>query len=212
MRDDSAADDAAHADHPTGPENPDGTSPRPDAAPGEPAEFDSGDAEDARQIQEFWEVARIRAGLMRTAVVTGMSSEATVPPPAWSFGDNPRLADELLDLVLNGDKRATTSYLLEYERDADPLPQQGDLAILLDGAGRPRALIRTTGVDVLPFGEVTADQAYAEGEGDRSLATWRRDHETVFRRSMEGPGIEFSDDLVVVFERFELLYPQSSDR
>ena len=199
--DDARYDDARHDD-----------AGRHDDAVGEPTDLGADDAERARQVQEFWELARIRTGLMRTAVVTGMSSEATVPPPAWAFGDNPALADELLHLVLEGSKRATTSYLFEYERDGDPVPKPGDLSILLDGAGRPRALIRTTDVDVLPFREVTSEQAAAEGEGDRSLATWRRDHEAVFRRSYETPGVEFSDDLMVVFERFELLHPRSSDR
>jgi uncharacterized protein YhfF len=183
-----------------------------DDAFGEPVEFGSADAERARQIQEFWELARIRTGLTRTAVVTGMSAEATVPPPAWAFGDNPRLADELLELVLAGAKTATSSALAELERDGEPVPRRGDRSILLDGSGRPRALIRTTSVEVLPFGEVTEAQARAEGEDDRSLASWRREHERYFRRVLDGTGADFSDDLPVAFEHFELLYPRSSDR
>ena len=34
----------------------------------------------------------------------------------------------------------------------------------------PRAVLEVTGVDVVPFDEVTAEHAHAEGEGDRSLA------------------------------------------
>ena len=195
MDDDARNDDARHDD-----------------AAGEPTEFGSADAEQARQLQEFWETARIRTGLTRTAVVTGMSTEATVPPPAWAFGDNPRLADELLALVLAGTKTATAASLAELERDGEPVPKRGDLSILLDGSGRPRALIRTTSVEVLPFGAVTEDQARAEGEDDRSLASWRREHEKYFRRVLVGTGTDFSEDLQVAFERFELLYPRASDR
>lgn len=180
--------------------------------PGEPTEFGLADAEHAEQIQEFWELARIRTGLTRTAVVTGMSAEATVPPPAWAFGDNPQLADQLLELVLAETKTATSSALAELARDGEAVPQRGDLSILLDGSGRPRALIRTTSVVVLPFGEVTEDQARAEGEGDRSLSSWRREHERYFRRVLDGTGTDFSDDLPVAFEQFELLYPRASDR
>ena len=71
---------------------------------------------------------------------------------------------------------------------------------------------RTTSVEVLPFREVTEDQAHAEGEDDRSLASWRREHERYFRRVLDGSGTEFSDDLPVAFERFELLYPRPSDK
>lgn len=182
------------------------------AAAGEPTEFSDADAEQARQLQEFWETARIRTGLTRAAVVTGMTAEATLPPPAWAFGDNPRLADELLELVLAGTKTATAALLAELERDGEPVPQPGDLSILLDGSGQPRALIRTTSVEVLPFGAVTEDQAHAEGEDDRSLASWRREHERYFRLVLAGTGTSFSNYLPVAFERFELLYPQASER
>jgi uncharacterized protein YhfF len=183
-----------------------------DDALGVPTEFDEADAERARELQEFWEAARIRTGVTRTAVVTGMSAEATVPPPAWAFGDNPRLADELLDLVLAGTKTATATSVAELELGDEPIPQAGDLSIILDGSGRPRALIRTTGVEIVPFGQITEAQASLEGEGDGSLASWRREHEAYFRRVLAEIGTEFSPDLPIAFETFELLYPRPSDR
>ena len=79
------------------------------APPAEPIDLDADQAADAAALQDFWEAARMRTGITRTAVVTGMSAEATLPPPAWSFGDNPELADQLLDLVLAGTKTATAT-------------------------------------------------------------------------------------------------------
>lgn len=178
----------------------------------EPSELTPEDAERARRIQEFWEAARVRAGLMRTAVVTGMTTAATMPPPAWAFGDNPTLADELLDLVLSGSKTATATSLTELEADGVRLPEVGDLSIVLDGSGEPRALIRTTAVDVTTFAGVTEAQAYAEGEDDRSLASWRREHERYFRRVLEPLGTDFSEQLPIIIETFEVLYPRPSDR
>ena len=78
---------------------------------------------------------------------------------------------------------------------------------MLDGAGHPRALIRTTDVQALAFRDVTEEQAAAEGEDDRSLASWRREHERCFRRVLAGGAAEFSEDLPVAMETFELLYP-----
>lgn len=189
--------------------SPDVTGPTDDAAtePGEPIDLDADQAADAAALQDFWEAARMRTGITRTAVVTGMSAEATLPPPSWSFGDNPELADQLLDLVLAGTKTATATSLAELEQAGEPVPGRGDLSIVLDGAGHPRALIRTTDVRVLAFRDVTEEQAAAEGEDDRSLASWRREHSTYFRRVLAGAGAEFSEDLPVAMETFELLYP-----
>lgn len=183
---------------------------RPDAATGQHSENDEQSLDDdaqAEALTAFWETARSHASIGRLSVVTGMSVAATVPPPAWSFGDNPALADQLLGLVLEGTKTATASSLVELEVAGEAVPEPGDLSIVLDGAGRPRALIRTTHVEVRPFREVDAEFARLEGEDDRSLASWRREHEKYFRRVLAGTDTEFSEDLPVVLERFELLYP-----
>ncbi|MBE1875292.1 ASCH domain-containing protein [Myceligenerans sp. TRM 65318] len=145
--------------------------------------------------------------MARTGVVTGVLASETVPPPAWSFGDQPEIADELLDLVLDGTKTATSSLAWEYEDAGEPVPQTGELSILLDGERQPRALIRTTSVETVPFDEVDDDVADAEGEGDRTLDHWRAEHEKYFRRNMPA-GREFDPGMPVVVERFELLYPR----
>ena len=87
------------------------------------------------------------------------------------------------------------------------VPQQGDLSIILDGCGHPRALVRTTAVQTLPFAEVDAEFARFEGEDDRSLQRWRVGHEAYFRRSLAARGAEFDTTVPLVLERFELRYP-----
>lgn len=166
----------------------------------------------AEEILTFWEVARVRAGVVRLVSVTGPDVHGSLVPPVWSFGDNPRLADELLGLVLDGVKTGTSTALVELELADEPLPVQGDLSIVLDGQGRPGALIRTTEVATVPFGEVDAAFAAAEGEDDRSLESWRVEHEKYWRRVLEPLGEEFAVHMPVVTERFELLYPRPSDR
>jgi uncharacterized protein YhfF len=158
----------------------------------------------ARAIDEFWQVARPRARLSTLGGVLGETPAAAVPPPAWAFGDTPELADELLGLVLAGTKTATADLVASFEAAGEPLPVVGGLSIVLDGSRAPRALVRTTRVDVAPFAAVTAEHARLEGEGDGTLATWRAEHERYFRRT----GHEFSDDALVVCERFRLLYPK----
>jgi len=83
-----------------------------------------------------------------------------------------KLADELAALVRQGIKTATCSALMGYEKDETPLPQKGDLSIVLDGNGNPVLVIETVSVVILPFNEVSEQFAFEEGEGDRSLAYW----------------------------------------
>ncbi|MEL7974255.1 ASCH domain-containing protein [Isoptericola sp. F-RaC21] len=164
------------------------------------------DPEQADHITRFWDVARPSAGRTSHGGAVGERSENVVPPPAWSFGDSPELADELLALVLDGVKTGTAAAVWEYEAADEPLPRKGDLSIVLDGAGVPRVLIRTTQVETVPFAEVTAEHAAAEGEGDRSLADWREGHERYWRRTLAQIGREFDPTMPVVCERFKVLY------
>jgi uncharacterized protein YhfF len=183
-----------------------------ESEPFDPATFDPEavpveDAELAAEVLDFWAATRQYAGLAKASIVVGQTVSETVPPQAWSFGDEPELAEKLLGAVLAGDKTATSSALWDYDDEGAPLPVVGELSILLDGDGHPRALIRTTSVETTTFEEVDEDFAAAEGEGDRTLESWREGHEAYFRRNL-GEGREFTQDMPVVCERFELLYPK----
>ena len=121
---------------------------------------------DGGEIVAFWELARKSLGLGQLLGVVGLSPEEDVAPPAWAFGDSPQFADEVLALVLAGTKTAMSSGAWEYESGDGMVPQEGDLSIILDGRGHPRALVRTTAVQTLPFAEVDAEFARLEGEDD----------------------------------------------
>jgi uncharacterized protein YhfF len=64
-------------------------------------------------------------------------AQESTPSGVFSFGDSKKLADELVALVRQGIKTATCSALMGYEKDETPLPQKGDLSIVLDGSGNP---------------------------------------------------------------------------
>ena len=70
-----------------------------------------------------------------------------------------------------------------YEKDQTPLPQKGDLSVVLDGSGDPVLVIETIDVVILPFNEVSEQFTFEEGEGDRSIAYRRMAHENYFRRN-----------------------------
>jgi uncharacterized protein YhfF len=65
-------------------------------------------------------------------------------PDAFGFGGEPDLADELADLVVAGQKRATTSLAIEFTSLNEPLPSVGTLSIILRGNGVPVAIIERT--------------------------------------------------------------------
>jgi uncharacterized protein YhfF len=126
------------------------------------------------------------------------------PHEAWSFGDTPEQATALGLLVRDGAKRATASLLRWYAPGGgdEALPAAGELGIILDGAGEPLCVVRTTAVEIRRFGDVDAAFARAEGEGDGSLAHWQAEH----RRFFAAEGIDVDDDTELVLEHFDLLW------
>lgn len=123
---------------------------------------------------------------------------------AWAYGDDP---DTLAELTRKGIKTATASAGPLYELEGEPLPQAGEYSVILDSRDEAVCVIRTTRVYTTPFCEVTAEHARKEGEGDRSLAYWRQAHEDFFRTELAGAGLEFTPDMPVVCEEFEVAYP-----
>lgn len=124
---------------------------------------------------------------------------------AWAFGDSPRLADELLALVLAGTKTGTASNYELYALRELVVPFAGGHSVLLDGEGVPRAIIETVRVDIVPFDEVSAEFAYSEGEDDRSLESWRYNHELYFTRENKAYGRSFDPHMPVVCETFRVV-------
>lgn len=146
------------------------------------------------EIQEFVRQAETQ---------TGMSFPIKY---VYAFGDSPSMKDELLELVISGDKRATASLVEEYAQDGLDVPATGDLSIVLDGQGTPRVIVRTTEAKRVPFDEVSASFAYDEGEGNRSLNDWREGHQRYFGRESDKRKIVFTGESLVLCERFEVIY------
>lgn len=54
--------------------------------------------------------------------------------------------------------------------------------------------------------EVSEEFAIAEGEGDRTYRYWWDEHEKFFRKELNTIGHEFSEDMLLVCERFEVIH------
>jgi len=151
-----------------------------------------------QEIQEYWQ-----------SFLNSLPGEkATLPVDfqAWSFGNSPEMADKLGHLVAQGLKTATSSLMWWYETDLEPIPEIGEYSIILDGQDHPLCIIQTTGLSRLAFDEVGADQAYLEGEGDRSLRYWREVHWDFFSQECEELKKEPHEKMPVLCERFKLVF------
>ncbi|MDM5191784.1 ASCH domain-containing protein [Bacillus hominis] len=121
---------------------------------------------------------------------------------AWQFGDSP---DYLAKLVIDGVKTATCSGHIFYELENEPLPTTNDYSVILNSQDEPVAIIKAIEVTVTPMNKVNEDFAIAEGEGDRTYTYWRDTHIQFFTKELNELGLSFSEDMLLVCERFELI-------
>ena len=123
---------------------------------------------------------------------------------AWQYGTD---ANELAQLTLSGIKTATASALPLYEIEEEPLPEAGEYSVILWGDDQAACIIRTDAVYTVPFDCVSEEQAWREGEGDRSLDYWRKVHRSFFAQEMADAGLEFTENMGVVCEEFSVVFP-----
>lgn len=125
---------------------------------------------------------------------------------AWQYGC---AQDKLAQLTLQGTKTATASSYPVYKAENEPVPAVGDYSIILDSQNQAVCIIQTTQIDIVPFYQVDEEQAYLEGEGDSTLTYWREVHRTFFESEMQSIHQKFTEDMLVVCERFKIVYPKS---
>lgn len=124
---------------------------------------------------------------------------------AFHFELTKKSANELLQLVLSGQKRATASSLWGYEVSGECIPKVGDLSIVTDWDGVPKCVIETTAIIIIPFSEMTYDICKREGEDD-SLESWKKGHTKFFTEEGKDLGYEFREEMPVIFEDFSVVY------
>ncbi len=127
-------------------------------------------------------------------------------PKIIHFCDNEKDANICSELVEKEIKQATSHSLLGLQSRKEELPKIGDLAIVTDWNGKAKSIIRTTGVRLIPYFAVREEHARMEGEGDKSLAYWKKVHWDYYSRELSEFGKEPRESMIVVFEQFEKLY------
>lgn len=119
------------------------------------------------------------------------------------------LRDRLVAAVLAGDKTATTSLLVDWQADGEPLPEPGERQTVIDSRGTAVAVIEIVGVAVIRLGDADLSLARDEGEGFATVAQWRADHERFWNDEVrpqltDASGWAIDDETRVVVQRFRL--------
>jgi len=127
---------------------------------------------------------------------------------SFFFGFGPEDGAGIAALVIDGVKTASGCPLWTYEADGKRVPAAGDHWIVTDGFGGPLCVIRTEAVEILPFDQVGEDYAWAGGEEDRSLASWRRMYWRYIESECARIGRTPEPAAPLVMERYAVVYAE----
>ena len=120
-----------------------------------------------------------------------------------SIGSAPEHADEGAALVLSGVKTLTSSPFWDYPDGK--IPFVGALSVLLDGARRPRGIVETTRVEIMPLQSITEEMAQAYGEGERTASWCRGEMGAFYKASAMRHDEAFTDETPLVWEWFAVV-------
>jgi len=132
----------------------------------------------------------------------GFGQKQIISAEQFGYAD---IADELAQLIVDGKKTATCSIYSLYEIENEPLPAVGQYTIVLSSKDDPVAIVRTSEVLIVKMNEVPEELALAEGEGDLTYQYWWNSHKEAFTAELGEHGMDFREDMLLVFEKFELV-------
>lgn len=119
--------------------------------------------------------------------------------------DESDAGEQLLALVLAGQKTAACSSLEYWKWLEETPPEPGDFSIITDRTGRPRCVIETMEVHPMALNAVPWELARLEGEDD-CLESWQQKHSAWFAAEAGRLRYDFRQDLPVILETFEVIW------
>ena len=132
-------------------------------------------------------------------------------PESWYFHNNKDDANRLAKLTLNGKKRAGSSLYALYQKYNVDLPKVGTKQIITDFDGKALAIIETKKVDTIPFHKISKDYAEMDmGTKIDPLKKWKKAHWDFFASVMEESGEKPTEEMLIVCEMFEIIWPEKN--
>jgi uncharacterized protein YhfF len=117
------------------------------------------------------------------------------------FGTPGPSRENLVNLILHGDKRATAGLRRDYDIEGEEVEHVGELLAMLDNDGAHVGTLRISRVEVLRFADVPDEFALAEAEGDLNATDFRASHLDYWTKA----GEHVDDNTLIVTLYFELL-------
>ena len=106
-----------------------------------------------------------------------------------------------------GSEMCIRDRLWAWEHERQEPPHDGSREVIIDWSGRLLTVIENTEVHIASFLEVDESFARDEGEGDLSLAYWRRVHWDYFSAECQLIGKVAARDMPIVCQRFRCVLP-----
>lgn len=128
------------------------------------------------------------------------------PDVTASFAGTKEITDELLVLYLEGKKTAGSSVVEDFQSAGDSLPALDDYWIYLNSKEEPSLILRTEKIEINNFLKVPERIAIAEGEGDLSLAYWRKVHSEIYSPYLKSWGLKTIEEATIITEFFKIVY------
>ena len=92
------------------------------------------------------------------------------------FGTPGKSRENLVNFIINGNKRATAGLAADYEKEGEEVEFVGECLSMVDNDGKHVATLQVTRVDTTRFADVPDKFALAEAEGDLNAADFRASH------------------------------------
>lgn len=136
------------------------------------------------------------------AFAAGNDELLAYPYQLWRFPKG-----ETIQKVLNGQICGESFLLPMFELNRQRLPEAGQYNVVCDSANRAVCVVRTTGIFRSCYGDVAGNLASIEGYA--SSKEWQTAKGPKFERICKDLKIPFSDDLQILFEKFEIVFRAS---
>ena len=118
------------------------------------------------------------------------------------FGNPGASRENLISLILDGNKRATAGTLeWDYDAENEPIESVGEKLAVIDNENRHIATIQATRVEVQKFIDVPDEFALAESEGDVTGDDFRSSH----FKYWTDLGLSITNETKIVLVYFDLV-------
>ena len=122
-----------------------------------------------------------------------------------SFEGKGFVQSQINSIVLSGQKQAFFTTLATFTIDNEPLPNSGELYILVDNQNKPLCVLEIESVNIIPFNEVTFEMVKKEGEC-ATMGEWKEKMQEYIEEEAQVLGFEYSPDIKLVYQTFKVIY------